>query len=312
MPIGTGGDGGGSIRIPAGFCGLFGLKVTYGRLPKGPATDFGPLTAVLGCLSRSVRDTARYLDVTNGYDGYDPQSLPRVEGYEAALGTLDLSGLRLAVLPDLGGGARVRHEVCEHVQVAGERLTSATGMRLVEVPCDLPAGSMEWALATMTSLIADLGDHYPACEQNLTPEIAFGLNIAVHTYDLAAAGRVETYRRRLNEAMADFFEQTDLVVAAANPDVAFAAEGPMPTTVDGVDLIAELGFEPALLNNGALTIPSNLAGNPAASVPIGLLDSLPVGMQLIAAHHRESLLLDAALAFEREYPWPKVAPTAPC
>ncbi len=78
FPICTGGDGGGSIRIPAGFTGLFGLKATFGRIPKGPHTEIEPLTAVIGCLSRSVRDTARWFDVCNGYDEYDPFSLPRV------------------------------------------------------------------------------------------------------------------------------------------------------------------------------------------------------------------------------------------
>src|ERR1700728_1976031 len=62
LPLCTGGDGGGSIRIPAGFTGLFGLKSTFGRIPKGPHTEIEPLTAVMGCLSRSVRDTARWVD----------------------------------------------------------------------------------------------------------------------------------------------------------------------------------------------------------------------------------------------------------
>src|SRR5580698_6142911 len=66
LPLCTGGDGGGSIRIPAGFTGLFGLKSTFGRIPKGPRTEIEPLTAVLGCVSRSVRDTARWFDTCNG------------------------------------------------------------------------------------------------------------------------------------------------------------------------------------------------------------------------------------------------------
>jgi aspartyl-tRNA(Asn)/glutamyl-tRNA(Gln) amidotransferase subunit A len=76
LPIATGSDGGGSIRIPAAFCGLFGLKATYGRIPKGPGSGIQPLTSVQGCLSRSVRDTARYFDACNGFDPRDPLSLP--------------------------------------------------------------------------------------------------------------------------------------------------------------------------------------------------------------------------------------------
>ncbi len=90
FPLCTGGDGGGSIRIPAGFTGMFGLKSTFGRIPKGPHTEIEPLTAVLGCVSRSVRDTARWFDVCNGYNEYDPFSLPRVGGWEAGLGQQEI------------------------------------------------------------------------------------------------------------------------------------------------------------------------------------------------------------------------------
>ena len=76
LPIATGSDGGGSIRGPAGFSGLFGLKATYGRIPKGPDGTIEPMTTVLGCLTRSVRDTARYFDACNGFDSRDPLSLP--------------------------------------------------------------------------------------------------------------------------------------------------------------------------------------------------------------------------------------------
>src|SRR5215204_3312627 len=105
ITIGTGGDGGGSIRIPAGFTGLFGLKATYGRIPRGPHLRLGNLTSVVGCMARSVRDTARWFDVCNGHDPADPLSLPRVDGWESALGAhLDeLRGLRVAVVPDWGG-----------------------------------------------------------------------------------------------------------------------------------------------------------------------------------------------------------------
>ena len=72
LPIATGGDGGGSIRIPAGFTGLLGLKSTFGRIPKGPHTEIEPLTAVLGCLARSVRDAARWFDVCNGAERVRP------------------------------------------------------------------------------------------------------------------------------------------------------------------------------------------------------------------------------------------------
>jgi Asp-tRNA(Asn)/Glu-tRNA(Gln) amidotransferase A subunit family amidase len=113
-----------------------------------------------------------------------------------------------------------------------------------------------------------------------------------------------------NEAMAKVFDQVDFIFAASNPDVAFAAEGPLATTVGGVDLIAEYGIGRALSNNGALTIPANLTGNPAVSIPSGTVDGLPVGLQVIGRHHEEQLLLALARIAEREFPWPLVAPAS--
>ena len=103
VPLATGGDGGGSIRIPAGYTGLLGMKGTYGRIPRGPNAYFRPGTVVLGCLARSVRDAARYFDVCAGYDSLDPSSLPARPGWEEGLGTNELRGRRVAVVPALGG-----------------------------------------------------------------------------------------------------------------------------------------------------------------------------------------------------------------
>jgi aspartyl-tRNA(Asn)/glutamyl-tRNA(Gln) amidotransferase subunit A len=130
----TAGDGGGSIRIPAGFCGLVGLKVTYGRIPNGPSAEMGNLTAVPGCVSRSVRDTARWLDVTNGADLRTPLALPKTTGWESGLGShvASLRGLRVAVLPDFGG-AYVNPVAWDMISALGSELISALGMREVDV-----------------------------------------------------------------------------------------------------------------------------------------------------------------------------------
>ena len=85
--------------------------------------------------------------------------------------------------------------------------------------------------------------------------------------------------------MAEIFDQVDFIVCATNPDVAFGAEVPMPTVVDGVDLIVEHGFEAAVGNNGDSTIPANTTGHPAVAIPIGLVDGLPVSMQIIGRRH---------------------------
>jgi aspartyl-tRNA(Asn)/glutamyl-tRNA(Gln) amidotransferase subunit A len=310
LPICTGGDGGGSIRIPAGFTGLFGLKATFGRIPKGPHTEIEPLTAVIGCVSRSVRDTARWYDVGNGADEYDPFSLPRVDGWEAGLGQQDLRGRRVAVSVDLGA-AIVASAVREKVEEAADLLCKDAGLERAEVPIALPRGGLEWALAGTASLLVGLGDLYPGCESELTPEIMLAANIATNHYNVDTAKSIEAFRRDLVVQMAQLFEQVDFIVCATNPDVAFGAKGPMPTTIDGVDLIAEHGFEAAVGNNGALTIPANTTGHPAVAIPIGTVDGLPVSMQVIGRRHAEQLLLDLARVVERERPWPLVAPGAP-
>jgi Asp-tRNA(Asn)/Glu-tRNA(Gln) amidotransferase A subunit family amidase len=310
LPIATGSDGGGSIRGPAGFSGLFGLKATYGRIPKGPDGTIEPMTPVLGCLTRSVRDTARYFDVCNGFDRRDPLSLPRVGGWEAGLATHDLSGMTAAILVDLGM-AHVRDEVAALVTVGAERLARAAGLRLVAVSAALPPLRGAWAMANQPPFVADLGDAYPDRIEELSPEMAAGLDSARERFSLERAASIERYRRQLNGAMADLFDEVDFVFCSTHPDVAFSAEGPPPSTLPGRDLVHEIGFTRAIMNQAALTAPSNLNGSPAASIPAGLVDGLPVGLQVLAGHHREQLLLDLALVAETDMPWPLVAPGAP-
>jgi Asp-tRNA(Asn)/Glu-tRNA(Gln) amidotransferase A subunit family amidase len=310
LPIATGSDGGGSIRIPAGFTGLFGLKATYGRVPKGPWAGLQPITAVIGCLTRSVRDTARYFDACNGFDQRDPFSLPFVGGWEAGLGTHDLSGMTVAILPELGI-ARVRSEVSDQVTAVAEHLAEAAGLRAVEVTPTLPPLRGQWAMAGQVAFVADLGSAYPDRIDELSPEMRMGLEGAMERYTLEKAASIEFYRRQLNESMAALFAEADFVMCSCNPDVAFAAEGPPPSTIPGADLIQEIGFSRAIMNNAALTAPSNLNGSPSMSIPAGLVDGLPVGLQVLAGHHREQLLLDLALIAEREMGWPKVAPGSP-
>ncbi|HZB71121.1 MAG TPA: amidase [Acidimicrobiales bacterium] len=302
VPIASGGDGGGSIRIPAGFCGLVGMKGTYGRIPRGPRTAIQPLTILLGCLARSVRDAARWYDVCSGFDRRDPYSLPRVDGWERSLGTSELAGRRAVIAPTLGSAA-VLPEVADLVTAAGEQLAADAGLRLVDVPVALPGLGTEWALTNLVQLREELGERWPGCAEDLTPEIAFGLQFAEQVFDLSMAGRAEKARTEANEAMAALFDEVDFVIAATNPDVAFPAEIGLNTRVGDRSVGPE--------NNGALTIPANVVGNPAVSIPVGDVGGRPVGMQVIGRHHEDGLLLDLAAVVERERPWPLVAPGAP-
>jgi aspartyl-tRNA(Asn)/glutamyl-tRNA(Gln) amidotransferase subunit A len=310
LPIATGSDGGGSIRIPAGFSGLFGLKASYGRVPKGPSVGLEPHTTSLGCLTRSVRDTARYFDCCNGFDPYDPTSLPAVGGWESSLGTHDLAGRTVAIVPDLGV-ARVRREVAHVVTSSAERLADAAGLTRVDVTPTLPYLEGQWAMAGQVAFVADLGDRYPDRIEELSREMLWGLQAAQQHFNIEHAAAIEVYRRRLNDAMADLFSAADFVMISTNPDVAFSADGPVPLTIPGANLIDEVGFGRAVFNQAALTAPSNLNGSPAMSIPAGTVDGLPVGLQVLACHHREPQLLSLALVAERELGWPLVAPGSP-
>jgi aspartyl-tRNA(Asn)/glutamyl-tRNA(Gln) amidotransferase subunit A len=303
--IATGGDGGGSIRIPAGFTGLVGLKGTYGRIPRGPRLQLGNITPSTGCMARSVRDTARWFDVTNGHDPRDPLSLPRVEGWETDLGShLDsLRDARVAVADDWGG-AVVSPVMWELLEEAATLLIGDVGLRRVDgVDTQVPSMGGAWSVSGMLSIAAELGDRWPDCADDLTPQMAFALRSTVGKYDADARARIEARRTEVNEAMARIFDTgaggVDFVITATNPDVAFAADGPLPSVFGGVE--AGQG------NNGRLTFPANLHGNPAISVPAGFLDGLPIALQIVGRHFSEPLLLDLALTMERNRPWPLTA-----
>ena len=168
-----------------------------------------------------------------------------------------------------------------------------------------------------------------------------GLRLSEAFYNLRTAGIAEAKRVQLNHAMAALFEQVDLVIAATNPGPAFPAHHQMsspPPPIAEKLLESDAGrvaargllgmvrfvggiapsapssilgkvteIVPDMLEMGGLTIPSNIYGNPAVSIPAGLLGGLPIGMQVLARHHEDALLLDVALTAERELGWPKLA-----
>jgi aspartyl-tRNA(Asn)/glutamyl-tRNA(Gln) amidotransferase subunit A len=308
VSIATGGDGGGSIRIPAGFTGLVGLKATIGRIPRGPRAQYGNLTVTIGCLSRSVRDSARWFDVCNGHDARDPLSLPAVGGWESGLGShlTSLRGARVALVPTWGE-ATVSPIMWELLEEAAIALIADTGMtRIDNIDTKLPSMGAAWSISGMIAVEALLGDRYPRCADDLTPEMRNGLAFTRGLYNAEARAKIERRRVELNEVMARIFDPADgvdFIITASNPDVAFDADGPLPAVFGGVEAGAK--------NNGRLTFPANLHGNPAIAVPAGTLDGLPIGLQIVGRHFSEELLLDLALSVERARPWPLVAPGSP-
>jgi aspartyl-tRNA(Asn)/glutamyl-tRNA(Gln) amidotransferase subunit A len=343
VSLATGGDGGGSIRIPAGYTGLLGMKGTFGRIPRGPHAFMRPNTVVLGNLARSVRDAARHYDVCAGYHPYDGSSLPTVGGWEAGLGTHDLRGLRVAVVPALGG-VTLEPGVEDRIRAEAAALIADQGMVQVDLDVRPPNLAAQWMMGNLATLLADLGDEWPRCANDLTDEVAAGLFLSQRLYNLKTAAVAEELRIEANEAMAAAFEQVDLIIAATNPGPAFPADSSTSSSeksfldVALANPAAKLAFRgllgvvgvvsslapgipsrlldvasrrfPDLVNMGALTIISNIYGNPAVSIPAGTVDGLPVGMQVLARHHEDALLFDVALAVERARPWPVVAPAA--
>jgi Asp-tRNA(Asn)/Glu-tRNA(Gln) amidotransferase A subunit family amidase len=343
VTLATGGDGGGSIRIPAGYAGLVGMKGTFGRIPRSPRAYTRPNTVVLGNLARSVRDAARYYDVCSGYHGADPSTLPKHPGFEAGLGTHELRGRRVAIVPALGG-VPLDTGVEERLRAEAAALIRATGMVEVDLRIELPNMAAQWMMGNMATLLADLGDRWPGCAPDMTPDVALGLYMGQSLYNLQTAAVAESLRIQLNEAMAGAFDQVDFVIAATNPGPAFTAESEQSSREESfIDwakastaaMYAFRGFLfgtrlasvvapklpaflighaarrfPELVNMGGLTIVSNIYGNPAVSIPAGTVDGLPVGMQVLARHHADELLFDVALAVERARPWPMVAPQA--
>src|SRR5205807_7035666 len=184
--------------------GLFGLKATYGRFPRGPYAEVEPLTVVLGCLARSVRDAARWLDVCNGYDPRDLHSLPRVEGWEAGLGTHDLGGLRVAVDPTMGG-AVVHPDVSAAVLDFAATLVKAAGLRQVDIPIEFPQPGPVGARDGLPGALKLLHKHLPGRADDLTDELRLGIGFA-EMYRAEHAAMLEGFRGSMNEAMAHLID----------------------------------------------------------------------------------------------------------
>ena len=341
VSLACGGDGGGSIRIPAGYTGLLGFKGTFGRITRGPHAMSRPNTVVFGNLARSVRDAARYYDVCAGVDAYDPTSLPSAGTWERGLDTSELAGRKVAIVPALGG-ANLEPGVEALIREHAELLAKDAGFEIVDLDVRPPNLAAQWMMGNLSTLLAELGDLWPACSDDLTGEVAFGLHLAQSMYNLNTAADAERMRVEANVAMAEAFEQVDFIIAATNPGPAFPAasttSNPEDDLIDFVQrsTVAKWGARgalgavrvaasiypklpslildeaarrfPDMVAMGALTIISNIYGNPAVSIPVGTIDDLPIGMQVLGKHHQDALLFDVARTVERERPWPMVAP----
>jgi Asp-tRNA(Asn)/Glu-tRNA(Gln) amidotransferase A subunit family amidase len=302
LPIVTASDGGGSIRVPASFCGAFGLKPSHGRVPIGPHDSWDAVAmAVHGPLTKTVSDAALLLDQIAGPDPGDAFSLPAapfryVDRLTEPLG----AKLRVAYSRDFGG-VPVQADVSEVVEQAVSTFREL-GHRVAALQGGPPDLGTYWGLALARSLDEQMGDAIAAREQDVTRTLIKWIEAA---RGASPAFWGEQARARMSAVrwFAGVFADHDILLTPTVPCDPPPAKGPVPTTVGDAPL------PPAGL--AAFTMPANLAWLPAATVRAGLSRAgLPVGLQIIAPRGADDLVLRVARAFERHRPWHPDWPTA--
>ncbi|MFE6890345.1 amidase [Streptomyces sp. NPDC057694] len=281
-PLSLGTDGGGSVRIPAAFCGIFGLKPTYGRVPLYPASAFGTLAHV-GPMTRTAADAALLMDVISGPDPRDWSGLgPAVGSFREGIQG-GVRGLRVAFSPSLGGQVAVRAPVAAAVRSAVERL-AGLGAYVEETDPDF-TDPVEAFHTLWFSGAARVTQRLSAAQRELLDpglrEIcAQGARFSALDYLAAVDARMELGRR-----MGVFHSAYDVLVTPSLPVTAFAAGVEVPVRSG---LRRWTGWTP-------FTYPFNLTQQPAATVPVGVDgDGLPVGLQVVGARHQDALVLRVA------------------
>jgi len=311
-PAATGTDTGGSIRQPAAFCGLTGLKPTYGRVSRLGMIAFASSLDQAGPMARSARDCALLLNCMAGHDPLDSTSSEHpVEDYCQGL-EQDIAGLRIG-LPAEYFGAGLDPATADCVQAALREL-ERLGAELVEVSLphselSIPAYYIVAPAEASTNLSrydgvrygyrcsdpVDLNDLYTR-----TREEGFGdevkRRILVGTYALSAGyydayyKKAQQVRRLIQQDFLACFEQVDVIAGPTTPGPAFA-------------LGAKSGDPVAMYLEDVYTLAVNLAGLPALSLPAGLVGGMPVGLQLIGPHFAEGRLLNAAHRLQQATDW---------
>ncbi|UMP06241.1 amidase [Amycolatopsis sp. EV170708-02-1] len=289
LSVGT--DGGGSIRIPASFCGIVGLKPTHGRIPLFPASPFGPLSHA-GPMARSVDDTALLLDVLAMPDYRDPAALaPPVSTYREAV-RRDVRGLIAAYSPTLGY-VDVDPEVAEIVKSAVRSLGDA-GLHIEEADPGFtdpkPAFDILWSTGAAKWL-----DTFPAgSETKVDPGLRKVWELG-KTFSASDYLGANAERAALGILMGEFHTRYDVLITPTLPIPAFEAGHEVPP---GSGLSGWPDWTP-------FTYPFNMTQQPAISVPAGRTSGgLPVGLQIVGPRHSDDLVLAVAKLLEEVRPWP--------
>lgn len=301
-PLAWGSDGGGSIRVPAAFCGVVGLKASEGRIPSRSTSSFQGVTTS-GPLARRVADIALALSVTAGPDAADPASLPWTDAgaFTAAATEAAIDGLRIAVTPHFGRGP-----------VSASVLTSFGAATSVLASLGAVTSDVSMTLPDPIGYFLDFwSPGFAVAMQELRAMPGWADN-RVHPTMLDVAARGESMsaveywktsvvtRQQIYQGFADVFEHHDLIAVPTVPLTAF----PHPGASAGNEYIDGLAISHPALDFHRLTEPPSHAGLPAITVPCGYdAGGLPVGLQLIGPRFSDALVLRAAAAFEASTDW---------
>ncbi len=291
-PLHQGSDGAGSIRMPSHFCGIFGLKPSFGRLPAYPVSA-GDYTSHYGPMTRTVADAALFMAVTAGPHPLDHTTLEAGPAdYQGRLHE-GVRGKRIAYSPDLGH-ARVDPEVAALVAAAARRFTEL-GATVEEVkvpwgPLGPELARLFWP-AHLTRLVSRLPEWESRMDPGLVACIRYGQEVSIETYQIARE-RKHAYIAAIHR----WFEDWDLLLTPAVSVAAFPAERLIPAHWPQHDW--------DWLQWAEFSYPFNMSWNPAASVPCGFTpEGLPVGLQVVGKRFDDLSVLQAAAAFEQAQPW---------
>ena len=284
VPIALGSDTNGSIRVPASFCGLFGLKPTYGRLSRARSFPFVYSLDHLGPFARHVKDLALAYDAMQGPDADDAACTTRAPELATPLLTEDIAGLRIA----LAGGHFQKNLFPEAVEAVARVAKALSVTRTIEIPEASRARAAAYVITTVEGASLHLdrlrkrpNDYDPAVRDRL---------IAGAMVPGALVDRAQKFRRWYRTQLLEIFKSVDVLIAPATPCVA-PKLGQVNFVLDGVEM-------PVRANIGIHTQPISFVGLPVVAVPVPL-EPMPIGVQIIAAPWREDIALRAAYALEK-------------
>jgi aspartyl-tRNA(Asn)/glutamyl-tRNA(Gln) amidotransferase subunit A len=297
VPLTLGSDGGGSMRVPASFCGIFSLKPTLARVPTYPLSPTEHLSHA-GPMTSRVEDYALALDVVQGPDARDPQSLPTAGlSYRETLG--DLPKLRCVLAPTLFG-ASVDPAVAAVIAGAFGEIAAHLPVEIVDRKLDWP-DPVDIFDALWVARGALYGGLKPEDMARIDPGFA---RMVARSASIRLEDHFRTLQARaaFNRAVAEAFETFDLLVMPMVPIEPFAAEADGPPDMDMDKPVPWARWTP-------FSYPFNITGQPAASVPCGWSPSgLPVGLQVIGRRFADEQVLQFCAAWEKHFNWGRRTP----